>query len=275
MADSSSDAGSAGAASPAATEATPGVTPVDLEGATSKKYIKDNFVSTFNGWHLSTSNALHQSTLAAYAVGNMKNRILQPAKIQDRVWHHTMPCKLGLDKMYLLLLRPNGAVVASNTDRRYAFWKPMVVIIKGPRVNAVPTYCKVKNHYLKRSLYTIILVKVDAYAENMYREHKEEENLREGRDLKSYDRYIPLEKRVEAFGDKANDAKVTEGAADNKEKSLQISNTAANLLLAMRVRHMCDNDAGAEFRDKRGREGAIAELDRACHAYLRAAFDIQ
>jgi len=269
-ADSSSDAGSAGG--PAAAEATPGVAPrtVELEG-TSKKYIKDNFVSTFNGWHLSTSNALHQSTLAAYAVGNMKTKILKPAEDQGRVWRHTMPCEYGRDKMYLLLLRPNGAVVASNTDRRYAFWKPMVVIIKGPRVNAVPTYCKVKNHYLKRSLYTIILVKVDAYAENMYREHKEEENLGKGRDLKSYDPYIPLEKRVEEFGGKANESG---DDADKIQESLKVSNTAANLLLAMRVRHMCDNDAGAEFRDKRGREGAIAELDRACHAYLRAAYDI-
>ena len=246
---------------------------ITLDVSGTKEYINEKFVSTFNGWHLSTSNALHQSTLAAYAVGAMKNNILKPAEDQDRVWRHTMPCEYGLDKMYLLLLRPNGAVVASNTDRRYAFWKPMVVIIKGPRVNAVPTYCKVKNHYLKRSLYTIILVKVDAYAENMYREHKEEENLREGRDPKTYDPpYKPLEETVKQFGVDANKDSPT---AESIQESLQVSNTAANLLLAMRVRHMCDNDAGAEFRDKRGREGAIAELDRACHAYLRAAFEIE
>lgn len=310
---------------------------LNVTGGDTKKFVADQFVSSFSGWHLSTSNALHQKTHAAYAVNGMKEDILQPA--EGRYWHHQMKAEYGEDRMNLLLLRPNGAVVASNMDQRYVFFKPLCVNVKGPRVNAIPTMCKVKNYYLKTGLYTILMVKADAYAKAMLEQHVQEKKYETGKVEES--NYISIEEKVkgwervnvtntaikqqEAAVEKAYQAyaKAVATEAENKQllddadsgdeaeaekehllsqgnkhfesenyeidlgklaqvelvsrqkHSMSLSDTAGTFLLAMRVRHMCDNDAGAAFRDKRGREGAAIEVENACHAYLSVAYGIQ
>ena len=313
---------------------------LDVADGDTKKFVAGHFVSSFSGWHLSTSNALHQKTHAAYAVNGMKEDILQPA--EGRYWHHQMKAEYGEDRMNLLLLRPNGAVVASNMDQRYVFFKPLCVNVKGPRVNAIPTMCKVKNFYLKTGLYTILMVKADAYAKAMLQQHVQERGYETGKveDIN----YSSIEEKVKGWkadmegdGDikshrsEVESAKASVAAAEEdvrvkkkvvqnldpsasredketattalkesedkltaakdvlreskeklktlelpyKTKSISLSDTAGTFLLAMRVRHMCDNDAGAAFRDKRGREGAAIEVENACHAYLSVAYGIQ
>lgn len=313
---------------------------LDVADGDTKKFVAKHFVSSFSGWHLSTSNALHQKTHAAYAVNGMKEDILQPA--EGRYWHHQMKAEYGEDRMNLLLLRPNGAVVASNMDQRYVFFKPLCVNVKGPRVNAIPTMCKVKNYYLKTGLYTILMVKADAYAKAMLQQHVQERGYETGKVEESA--YISIEEKVtgweranvtnsaikqqqavversrKAYADARTDEKEKKKALDDakaaslgdtsdeemaltlssaakhhavyqlesemdilknikfsykRKHSMSLSDTAGTFLLAMRVRHMCDNDAGAAFRDKRGREGAAIEVENACHAYLSVAYDIQ
>lgn len=313
---------------------------LDVADGDTKKFVAKHFVSSFSGWHLSTSNALHQKTHAAYAVNGMKEDILQPA--EGRYWHHQMKAEYGEDRMNLLLLRPNGAVVASNMDQRYVFFKPLCVNVKGPRVNAIPTMCKVKNFYLKTGLYTILMVKADAYAKAMLQQHVQERGYETGKvedinyssieekvkgwkadmegdgDIKSQrsevetakagvavvEEEVRVKKKVvkhldpSASGEDKEKAKaelkesedkltaakdvlrVSKEKLDplelpHKTKSISLSDTAGTFLLAMRVRHMCDNDAGAAFRDKRGREGAAIEVENACHAYLSVAYGIQ
>lgn len=313
---------------------------LNVTGGDTKKFVADQFVSSFSGWHLSTSNALHQKTHAAYAVNGMKEDILQPA--EGRYWHHQMKAEYGEDRMNLLLLRPNGAVVASNMDQRYVFFKPLCVNVKGPRVNAIPTMCKVKNYYLKTGLYTILMVKADAYAKAMLQQHVQERGYETGKvedinyssieeKVKGWKADMESDDTIKTHRSEVETAKASVAAAEEdvrvkkkvvqnldpsasredketattalkesedklnaakdvlreskeklktlelpyKTKSISLSDTAGTFLLAMRVRHMCDNDAGAAFRDKRGREGAAIEVENACHAYLSVAYGIQ
>ena len=229
-----------------------------------------NAIATgFSGWHSMADDGTYKTT-AAIACNGLKTRIIN--SFGGGAVLLSPMADSSLDVFHRTVYKGHSSASNISSDRRMALFKPAVVWITGPAAMSVPTLCALENYITPLPLYAVIRHKATTFLNQELKTFFASKVHNWAAGLGEYVRSdcVALQ-RMSITGEQPSYfADIVEDIVHVKDCPNQRATAVACMLHAMAVQHMCDIDAGAKFRDKRGRQAAFDELTQTAKTLLYA-----
>jgi hypothetical protein len=228
----------------------------------------------FSGWHSMSDDGTYKTT-AAIVCNGLKQRILDSFGGEKQII--ALPAntpKTALEVFYHTVYKGHSSASNVSIDRRMALFKPAVVWITGPASMSVPTLCALENYITPLPLYAVIRHKATTVLNQEIKTYTASRMHVQNAENTEYVKEDCIAEKLSQL--RAKESYLTDIVDDiiTETKlgvcSRQRATAVACMLHAMAVQHLCDIDAGAKFRDKRGRQAAFDELAHATKTLLYA-----